>query len=180
MDVRRIRQAETQDSLFGVLSGWCRDGAGERDRRIRLLSAFVTGGAARAISPLIDVFLADGNAVQVIFGVDRNGTDKDAVARLFAIHEAYPQQVTVSVFEAPSAVAIFHPKLYLYSKGAELRSGVIGSANLTVGGLANNFESLLLYDRLQATDREARELEAIWDTFAHPAPPLLPHYCTPL
>lgn len=180
MDIRHVRQAVSEDSLFRILSGWCRDGAGHRDRYIRFLSAFATGGAIRAISPLIDVFLADGNRVDVIFGVDRNGTDRDAVVRLSALHEAYPQQVSVSVFEAPSRIAIFHPKLYLYSQGDALRAAVIGSANLTVGGLASNFESLLLYEALRANDREARELEAIWATFAHPAPPLLPRFCSPL
>ena len=180
MNVRVVRQAVSQESLFSIMSAWCQGGAGRKGCRIRILSAFATGGAVRAMSPLIDVFLADGNAVEIVFGVDRNGTDRDAVARLFAIHEAYPQQVSACVFEAPSSVAIFHPKLYLYSEGRELRSAVIGSANLTMGGLANNFESLLLYESLRANDREARELEAIWSTFARPAPPLLPEFCTPL
>lgn len=173
MNLRHIRQAISTDSLFNVLSGWCRDGAGRRDRSICVLSAFATGGGVRALSPLIDVFLADGNKIDVVFGVDRNGTDREAVRRLSALSEAYPQQITASVFQAPSRMAIFHPKMYLYRRGDAIASAVMGSANLTLGGLAHNFESLFLYEALQRGDREVQELEAIWSTFSVPAPPLL-------
>lgn len=171
MRVRQIRQAVSEDSLFRVLSEWCINGAGHSKWRLRIISAFVSGEAIRALEPLVDVFLADGNVVEIIFGVDRNGTDRFAVRRLFALATAYPGQVIVSLFHAPSRSSIFHPKLYILTNEKAL-SGVVGSANLTLSGLGSNLESLVLYEEFKLADQLPRVLMSIWETFANPKPPL--------
>src|SRR5207253_1520217 len=134
---RIIRQSVTTDSLFRVIAGWCRSGAGKRDYRLRLLSAFASGAGVGAIVPLFDVFLADGNSVDVIIGIDRNGTDKRALQHLNALVRAYPSQCRVSIFNAPARDCIFHPKLYVLDS-PKFREFVIGSGNLTGGGLGSN------------------------------------------
>src|SRR6266567_5084754 len=133
MRSRVIRQAVSTDSLFGVIADWCREGAGQKKCRLRLMSAFASRGGVGAIVPLLDVFLAQGNTVEVIVGVDRKGTDRGALRHLDALLHAYPAQCKVSVFNAPARAAIFHPKLYIYD-GPNQLSAVIGSANLTGGG----------------------------------------------
>ena len=52
-------------------------------RSLKVITAFVSGAGVSAIAPLLDVFLADGNSADIIFGVDRNGTDREAVKQLF-------------------------------------------------------------------------------------------------
>lgn len=169
---QHIRQSVSTESLFTVISGWCRDGAGQRDRSIQVLSAFVSGGGVRALAPLLDVFLADGNRVEIVFGIDRNGTDREAVAQLASLRTEYPGQATVFLFNAPSHTSIFHPKLFLYKYGRVLRQAVVGSANLTLGGLGHNLESLLHYTQLKPGSGVARELLAIWNLFRSPNAPL--------
>src|SRR5690606_12954189 len=110
-DLRAIRQGVTEQSLFSVLAGWCRAGAGQQDHTLQTLSAFASGSGVLAVAPLLDVFLADGNRVEIIVGIDLNGTDKAALRHLFSLAEAYQKQCSVRVFHAPSREAIFHPKL---------------------------------------------------------------------
>jgi HKD family nuclease len=171
MSTRAIRQAVSQDSLFSVLIKWCKEGAGEKTHKIRILTAFVSGVGVSAISPLLDIFLADGNSVDVIFGFDRNGTDRDAVRRLSALKKAHTGQFDVRVFQAPSHGSIFHPKLYIYERRDRI-DFVIGSANLTSGGLGSNLESLLLYEDISRNSKIAQDVSEIWRIFAQPRPPL--------
>jgi hypothetical protein len=170
-----IRQAVSQESLFSVLGDWCKEGAGKRNWRLRILSAFVSEKGILAISPLLDVFLADGNSLEMIFGIDRGGTDRGAIRRLYALHRAYPKQASVKLFQAPARGSIFHPKLYILDAGQELRA-VLGSANLTFPGLTTNLESLLLYTGIRRTSQLGRELDRLWETFAAPDKPLRPEF----
>ncbi len=177
---RHVRQAITKQSLFTILSEWCQDGAGKKDRSIQILSAFVSGGAMRALSPLFDVFLADGNRIEIIFGIDRNGTDREAVVQLAGFQKRYAKQADVFLFNAPSQSSIFHPKLFLYSDYRSVREAVIGSANFTLGGLASNFESLLHYSSFARRGATSSEIREIWKLFRHPAAPLRPEFLSRL
>jgi hypothetical protein len=166
-----IRQAVTTESLFSELQQWFRNGAGRKRDRLLILSAFASGGAVRSLEPLIDVFLADGNFIEIIVGVDMNGTDKGAISRLLALQRSFPGQFSCHVFQAPSRAAIFHPKLYLYITASKI-SAVAGSGNLTLGGLGNNFESLFLHRNLPINSRDAKVLIETWNRFARPTAPL--------
>lgn len=169
--IRHVKQAITTDSLFNVLSQWCSEGAGKVNWEIRLLSAFVSGGAIRALEPLFDVFLADGNRIEIIFGIDRNGTDRNAIRHLFELSKAYPGQAIVQLFHAPARSSIFHPKLYTLRTPKKF-SGVIGSSNLTLSGLSSNLESLILFQDVKKDGPLATEMVSIWQSFADPNPPL--------
>jgi len=143
------------------------------------MSAFASRGGVGAVAPLLDVFLAQGNTLEVIVGVDRNGTDRGALRHLHALLHAYPAQCKVSVFTAPARGSIFHPKLYIYN-GPKHLSAVIGSANLTGGGLGSNFESLIYYSACPRRSPPARHVEEIWSMFAKPTPPLRSKFLRPL
>lgn len=169
--MQQIRQAITGESLFLELQQWCKNGAGRKRDVLQIMSAFASGPAVEALEPFFDVFLSDGNFIDIIVGVDRNGTTRDAITRLYELQHGYPTQLRSRVFHAPSNVAIFHPKLYLYRAGDRL-SAIVGSGNLTLGGLGHNFESLFLYRDISARSSEAKQLLNAWSTFARPHPPL--------
>jgi HKD family nuclease len=171
MRSRIIKQAITTDSLFKTLSQWCQEGAGQKTHSIKILTAFVSGKGVEALSPFFDIFLADGNDIQVIFGVDRGGTDKEAIKRLYSLQNAHIQQFTASYLRARASGSIFHPKLYIYELGNQIKY-VIGSANLTLGGLGSNLESLIIFDDLDKNAALARQALEIWNSFAQPSPPL--------
>lgn len=174
-----IRQSVSEESLFGVINDWCRQGAGQRKCRLRILSAFASGSGVGAISPLVDIFLADGNSLQFIIGIDREGTDRGAIRHLDALVHAYPHQCKVSIFNAPASNAIFHPKLYIFNALKKV-SVVLGSANLTGGGLASNFESLIHYQACDGDCPVVHHAEEIWSIFANPQHPLCPQFLKPL
>ena len=144
-EIKPIRQAVSEDSLFRVLWNWFNSGAGKKSHSLKILTAFVSDKAIDAISSLLDVFLADGNHVEIIFGIDRGGTNRDAIHRLRALQTAHAQRTSISMFRAPAAGSIFHPKLYIYEAGRQI-SFISGSANLTLSGLGSNLESLLLFE----------------------------------
>lgn len=179
MNTRVIRQATTSDCLFNVLAEWCRDGADTTTRSISILSAFASGAGVAALSPLFDLFLAHGNHIEVICGIDRKGTDAEAIRRLYALQEAHHGSLRVRIFNAPSRNAIFHPKLYINERGTKL-DFVVGSANMTCGGLGSNFESLLLYQNVPRKASEAHHALSIWRTFADPKHPLSREFLKPL
>jgi HKD family nuclease len=171
MESRIIKQAITEDSLFRVVTDWFLHGAGRRGNSIKILSAFVSGKGVEAITPFVDVFLADGNDFQLIFGIDRGGTDRAAIRRLFALQNAHVEQFSASYFNAQARGSIFHPKLYIHEYGNRIDC-VIGSSNLTYGGLGSNLESLILFENLSRTSQLARQVLEIWSSFESPDAPL--------
>lgn len=169
--MKQIRQAITDESLFRELQSWCDEGAERKTDKLRIMSAFTSGAAIQVLEPFFDIFLSNGNSIEIITGIDKNGTDKYAIARLLGMQEAYSRQFSCHIFHAPSRTGIFHPKLFLHHKKGAL-SAVVGSGNLTLGGLGNNFESLLVYKNISRGTGTARELCNIWDAFAYPKKPL--------
>jgi len=71
---------------------------------------------------------------KVIFGVSFCQSDPDLIDRLVGVENAY-------VADADSQV-IFHPKLYCFETGDRFEA-IIGSSNLTAGGLSRNHEANL-------------------------------------
>lgn len=175
MKTRVIRQAITKDCLFNVIAAWCQAGSGSSDRSIQILTAFASGAGVAALSPLFDLFLAHGNSIEIICGIDRNGTDAEAIRRLHDLQETHHSALNVSIFNAPSSSAIFHPKLYINDRGSHI-DFVIGSANMTCGGLGSNFESVVLYEDVPRKSAEARNALSIWRTYAEPQSPLSPSF----
>lgn len=175
MPLKSIRQAVTKESLFNEIRSWCSAGAGRSKDSLHILSAFATGSAVEALEPHLDVFVADGNRVDVIVGIDRGGTSRDAIDLLYQLQDSHGGRVACSVFYAPSVSAIFHPKLYIY-KQPKLLSAVIGSANLTIGGLSNNFESLFAIRSINPSTQVGQEIWSTWETYANPHSPLKPSY----
>jgi hypothetical protein len=169
--MKNIRQGISEASLFIELQQWCRAGAGSKNHSLHLMSAFASGPAIQALEPFFDVFVSDGNRIEIIVGIDRNGTSRDAIKVLLELQTSHPARVSCKVFHAPSRFAIFHPKLYLYKKPAGI-SAIVGSANLTLGGLAHNFESLFLYRDIADGSATGEQIAQAWETFAHPRAPL--------
>ena len=169
--MKQVTQAVTEESLFLELQRWCREGAGRKHHSLQVMSAFASGPAVEALEPFFDVFLSDGNSIDIIVGIDRQGTTQEAISRLYELQHAYTNQITCRVFHAPSNISIFHPKLYLYHTPGKL-SAMIGSANLTLGGLGHNFESIFLYHHISSHSNEATQIINAWSTFANPKPPL--------
>ena len=116
----------------------------------RAAVAFVKRSGVQHIEQSLAEFAARGD-VQIIVGIDHGGTSFEGLQDLLA---AVLPAGRVVVFHNPGSLT-FHPKLFLFKSdtAAEL---LIGSGNLTAGGLYNNYEVGVSYslDLGQADDAE--------------------------
>jgi len=83
---------------------------------------------------------AHAKHVTVFAGIRNDITSYQALVRLHTITES-----KVYTVDTGSRNVLFHPKLYFVS-GAERARLVVGSANLTLGGLNNNIEAGMMLD----------------------------------
>lgn len=67
----------------------------------------------------------------VLFGLDFSATDPDLIDRLIDVPNA---------FVAKNRAGCFHPKIYYFQSGGKAEA-IVGSANLTKGGLGGNLEA---------------------------------------
>ncbi|HVN74670.1 MAG TPA: phospholipase D family protein [Thermoanaerobaculaceae bacterium] len=130
--------------------------------RFRAAVAFlsVTGTFDQLLDAL-DSFSTQGRAVSItvgadIFGAEGAGSDYDAVKTLLDRVASKPN-VVVNLYHERGRT--FHPKVYLFDNESTGRALiVVGSSNLSRGGLANNVEVDLLV-RLDRSDPSQ------WDVF---------------
>lgn len=123
--------------------------------RVLLSVAYVTQGGVDLIASAVS---AAGCRVDAFVGI-RNGVT--TLEGLSALVEA---GATVHCVDTGAQQLLFHPKIYL--AWGRTRAGVIiGSANLTVGGLNNNIESSVVLDLDATKDEDTDFLESICAEF---------------
>lgn len=91
-----------------------------------------------------------------LFGLDNFITHPDAIRRAMELDRAQ-----VRVAGGAKSGGIFHPKLYWFSDGATASSLLLGSANLTIGGLSSNAEAVAALESVRKEQSAA--LNAVWD-----------------
>lgn len=129
----------------------------------RAAVAFVKRSGTKHITTALTSFAQAGH-IEIVAGVDHRGTSAEGLRDLL---EAVSPNGQVIVFHNRLPLT-FHPKVYLFRSplAADI---VIGSGNLTEGGLFTNYEaalrlSLNLNDPDQAT--MLRSIEQVLDTWA--------------
>ncbi|OGN97641.1 MAG: hypothetical protein A2Z77_04570 [Chloroflexi bacterium RBG_13_51_36] len=100
----------------------------------RFMVAFVRTSGLVRIAGAMDSFRGNGGRVEAVLGLDSRGTSKQALRMLHGLaHEVY-------VYHDTSPNRTFHPKLYLLANPGNNAIVLIGSSNLTAGGLFTNYE----------------------------------------
>ena len=97
-----------------------------------VIVAYAKSGPLARLQPLLLDWRAAGKTSVAVFGVDQQGTTKDALELALRLFDR------VYITREPGIT--FHPKLYLF-KGPRDAHAFIGSNNLTVGGTEKNFET---------------------------------------
>jgi HKD family nuclease len=123
--------------------------------RVILSVAYVTESGVDLLSAKIK---SCASYVAVFAGIRNGTTSRQGLARLHGLG------VNLYAVDTGSRNVLFHPKLYLV-RGKSLARLVIGSANLTIGGLNNNVEAgmLLEFDLTDKNDKSV--VDAIEDRF---------------
>lgn len=125
----------------------------------RGMFAFASRGGVDALlaDPEVVQFLGHGS-MSLLVGIDAI-TNRGTLERLRELEATY-QRMMVRVFWNRTA-GLFHPKISHFTYADGRRSVIVGSGNLTPGGLRQNFEA---FSVVRAGPRERLSL-ASWDQF---------------
>ena len=107
--------------------------------------------------PEIQEFL-NGSEMTLLVGIDAV-TTRGTLVRLME-HEQRLEHLNVQVFRSPTS-ALFHPKVVLFDYPDGRRTLVVGSGNLTPGGLRQNIEA---FSVMRAAPDEPFDITS-WDRF---------------
>jgi HKD family nuclease len=108
--------------------------------RLDCMVAFAKSSGLKMILDDMEAALEKGLEARFVVGLDFYQTDPDVLKKLFVLSNKYKLSLFISNLEANSN---FHPKVYAFQYKNRSHI-VIGSANLTGGGLLNNHEASIL------------------------------------
>lgn len=108
---------------------------------VQIAVAFLKYTGVKVIEKSVRQCLDSGGSLEIIVGLDFKTTDSKALQYFINLKKEYPK-VNFYCFgdrKDNKTNIVFHPKIYLFEKGGET-TGIVGSANMTGGGLMTNFE----------------------------------------
>lgn len=128
----------------------------------RWLVAYAKAGPLQRLKYRLEAWRAKGRTIRAIFGIDQQGTSKEALELALALCD--------EVYVTQERGITFHPKAYIFIGTTKARL-YLGSNNLTVGGTETNFEAAVLVEAaLPADNAVLTEINELWDQ-------LLPAQC---
>jgi HKD family nuclease len=139
-------------------------------KRVRIGVAYVRWDGIGLIATALEALLKRGGRVELIFGADNGVTTPDALLYGMVIRKLFPTQTYIGVILDKYGNSIFHPKFYEFRHKDDIFS-IIGSANLTGGGMLRNTELSTVID-FKTIDNAAAEAEKIWDSIKSSAIPV--------
>jgi HKD family nuclease len=108
-------------------------------QQFQVATAMVSVAGVEWIYRSIEQCMKKGGTGKILFGIDLP-SDPKAIQRLRNIAAEYSGQLEIKYFR-PLKNRIFHPKLFLFRTRSGKTSAIIGSSNLTGGGLTENYEA---------------------------------------
>jgi HKD family nuclease len=105
-------------------------------KRFDCMVAFARWSGFKQLQKLLVKRLKDGMSARLHIGLDHCHTEPKVLKQLLALKRKYQIEIFVS---ASDALRTFHPKVYRFDNGKNI-SLIVGSANLTYGGLFSNQE----------------------------------------
>jgi HKD family nuclease len=131
-------------------------------KAVRFSVAYARWDGIGLISQALEGFLKAGGKFQAIYGAGNGVTTPDALQYGLFLNTQFPGQTYAGFIEDEYANAIYHPKFYqfLYSNYS---IALIGSANLTGGGLVRNGE-LTAELSFKQGGAVGKQLSSFWKT----------------
>jgi HKD family nuclease len=113
----------------------------EQASSVRMAVAFAAETGVKLIRPSIEKALVDGGNVEVLIGLDFYTTEP---AALMLLQNSAERHKGLSVWcfdtDAHHRGRVFHPKMYYIERRDKTCTLIVGSSNLTGGGLESNNE----------------------------------------
>lgn len=132
----------------------------------RIAVAYVSIQGLGLFESAIRQCLAKNGCVEFLVGLDLSVTDPQALWTLYKMSQAEPNVSCYCLTELGPSV-VYHPKLYVIKTG-DIVNIVIGSSNLTEGGLKQNIEVNALI-QAKACEEIASDAYAVYNSLKfHP------------
>jgi HKD family nuclease len=171
-----LGQATTGARLSTLLDNF----SSQPNAQFRVLVGFASRAGFQLFERPLRHFLDSGCSTFWIVGVDLGGTGREALEFLYSLGRQYPGQVDARILTVGDNAVVFHPKVY-WLDSQDQRIVLVGSANATAGGLAQNFEVSAEIEVEPGADEELGEqLEHLWISYSSPLPPLTPAHVLPV
>lgn len=132
---------------------------GGRWKRFRCAVAFAKRSGVQYLDGPLRRFVKAGGMAELAIGIDSGGTSFEALSHLASA--VSPSGRLIVSHEIRSSPTSFHPKIYAFTPADPLEQGliIVGSSNITEGGLFTNHE-LSTALSLDATDADDAALLA--------------------
>lgn len=134
-----------------------------RCRRFHVAMALVRSSGLDLLLPRLRQALRRGAEGECVLGIDLP-SEPDAIEALLALRDEFAGRFTVRRFASPGS-RYFHTKLWVF-RGKQAIA-IVGSSNLTAGGLRTNHEANVLVDGSAAADFEDYFGELFNGAYAH-------------
>jgi hypothetical protein len=102
--------------------------------RVWLVSAFVNQKAMIRLSPHIAASRRAGANIHFVVGIDHHSTTIEALREILTLN------TDAKIVNNPRPGHTFHPKIYLFEATGQRAELLLGSSNLTEGGIFTNYE----------------------------------------
>ena len=116
----------------------------KRLERFRVAVAYARWEGVGLFSSKLEAFLSRGGYFELIVGIENGVTTPDALLYALVLQKRFPGCVTARTITDKYANSIMHTKFYEF-KFAHETTAIIGSSNLTGGGLVQNTELSVEY-----------------------------------
>lgn len=129
----------------------------------RIAIAFLKYSGIKVIEKSLDQCLKNNGSVEIIAGLDFKTTDPQSMHYLINLQKQV-QNLKFYCYgdkNENKTDVVFHPKIYLFERGGET-TGIVGSTNLTRGGLMTNFEANVIFK--ESKPLYFSQLEAIYNS----------------
>ncbi|WP_285055326.1 phospholipase D family protein [Pedobacter ginsengisoli] len=149
MKISFLGQGFEEQSIDAVGNHIIRFLASSNFNSFTCISAFASESGVFGLASHLNPSKANFKEITLVVGVDLQGTSKEALEEILALN------INSYIFyqkEQP----IFHPKIYLFEGDSEFKI-IVGSSNLTRGGLFTNVESSMLIE-FDSTDKDGLKL----------------------
>ncbi len=125
---------------------------------VQMISAFAKASGVDILFDDLQRFISTGGTVQIAVGINHKGTSRQGLDRLLQSGAA------VYVFHNRGGDT-FHPKFYLFERTSTEGVVLVGSSNLTRGGLYENFEFSVRLDHDLNNPLDAAIFRSFKDAF---------------
>jgi len=110
----------------------------EASKQARFAVAFVSKGGLDLVSHALETCLSHGGKAEFLVGLDLTTSEPEAVWSMYELCRK-KHGVAMYCYANLERSSVYHPKLYLMHSGEEA-TAIVGSSNLTEGGLKRNVE----------------------------------------